>query len=453
MSQTFCPLPWMFQAVRNNGDFRICCQANVSPTRGLLRHADGRVANAATDDPEEVRNLALMKEARVLMLKGEWPASCVRCAREEGAGLRSRRIYENQLWGETVNADSARAWTAVDGTLDPEGSPLLSVDLRFGNKCNLKCRMCSPKDSDFWYDDHVALQGPRFHDTHGTVRLEPDEKGRWRATENGYDWYESGEKFWGKLREVLPGLRHLHIVGGEPLLLEKHYELIERIVRDDQAGHITLEYNTNLTLLPQKILELWSRFQKVRVGVSLDAEGALGEYIRSPSKWSVLERNLERLDVAPGPIDAWISTTVQIYNVFYLPELIDWRLRAGFRRINSGSRAPLITSHPLHNAAYLNLRALPAAAKDLVEHKFAAYHEAFVARAASGEFAGHPHAGVLEARLKELLQGYVQFMRAEDLSGLFGEFVKYTNALDKIRGQRFAQVAPEWAAALDASFL
>ena len=137
MSNTFCPLPWNFQAVRNNGDYRICCQANVSSDRGILRHDDGRVANAATDDPIEVRNLPLMRDARVKMLAGEWPASCTRCEKEEASGLRSRRIYENQMWSGLVNPLSVAAVTAADGRIDARDVHVRSLDIRFGNKCNL----------------------------------------------------------------------------------------------------------------------------------------------------------------------------------------------------------------------------------------------------------------------------------------------------------------------------
>ena len=46
MPKTFCPIPWIFQAVRNNGDIRVCCQANISKNRGLVRDEDGKVYNA-----------------------------------------------------------------------------------------------------------------------------------------------------------------------------------------------------------------------------------------------------------------------------------------------------------------------------------------------------------------------------------------------------------------------
>ena len=41
MSNTFCPIPWNFQAIRANGDMRVCCQANVTKNQGVIRKQDG----------------------------------------------------------------------------------------------------------------------------------------------------------------------------------------------------------------------------------------------------------------------------------------------------------------------------------------------------------------------------------------------------------------------------
>ena len=57
LSKTFCPIPWIFQAVRNNGDIRVCCQANVTKNQGVVRNADGRSYNAGRDSMEEARNV------------------------------------------------------------------------------------------------------------------------------------------------------------------------------------------------------------------------------------------------------------------------------------------------------------------------------------------------------------------------------------------------------------
>ena len=50
MSNTFCPIPWNFQAVQNNGTVRVCCQMNMTTGRGTLFKDDGTPYNAGKDD-------------------------------------------------------------------------------------------------------------------------------------------------------------------------------------------------------------------------------------------------------------------------------------------------------------------------------------------------------------------------------------------------------------------
>ena len=73
----YCPIPWMFQAVRNNGDVRICCQANVTKNQGVVRKEDGSSYNAGKDDMNEARNAKLMKVVRKNMLEGKWSTDCL----------------------------------------------------------------------------------------------------------------------------------------------------------------------------------------------------------------------------------------------------------------------------------------------------------------------------------------------------------------------------------------
>ena len=145
MSKTFCPIPWNFQAVRNNGDIRVCCQANVTENQGVVRHKDGTPYNAGKHSMAQARNAPLMKIMRKNMLNGVWSDECTRCRQEEEVGLNSRRQYENQQWKYDIK--DAQRVTKEDGSIDTEEAPAVYYDLRFGNLCNLQCRMCGPTDS------------------------------------------------------------------------------------------------------------------------------------------------------------------------------------------------------------------------------------------------------------------------------------------------------------------
>ena len=92
--KTFCPIPWIFQAARSNGDIRVCCQANVTKNKGVVRKETGAAYNTGTDDLSEARNGRLMKDIRKNMLSSKWNKECGRCRQEEENGLTSSRQYE-----------------------------------------------------------------------------------------------------------------------------------------------------------------------------------------------------------------------------------------------------------------------------------------------------------------------------------------------------------------------
>jgi len=118
MSNTFCPIPWNFQAIRANGDMRVCCQANVTKNQGVIRKDDGTAFNAGKDNLDLARNNSMMKTIRLNMLNGVWNEECGRCKNEETSGLVSRRTYENEQWKLTI--DEARSKTAEDGSISTE---------------------------------------------------------------------------------------------------------------------------------------------------------------------------------------------------------------------------------------------------------------------------------------------------------------------------------------------
>ncbi|HRO67542.1 MAG TPA: twitch domain-containing radical SAM protein, partial [Pseudobdellovibrionaceae bacterium] len=217
----FCQLPWVSLAIRNNGDYRVCCHANTSPGRGLLQGSGHERLNAATTGLDEARNSETLKKIRRNMLEGRWPESCVRCQREEASGMRSKRIYSRDMLPSQFDETWARALTESDGSLPLDRAPLVDMDVRFGNKCNLACRMCGPSDSSSWIDDHEKL-GRRFEAT-------------------GFDWHEK-PAFWESLESRARDLRHIYIVGGEPLLIDRHYRFLRHLIDIGQAPQVTLEY-------------------------------------------------------------------------------------------------------------------------------------------------------------------------------------------------------------------
>ena len=443
MSKTWCPLPWIFQAIRNNGDIRVCCYANVSTSQGLLKKENGETYNAHSDDLKEARNSPTLKKIRLDMLKGKDPETCIRCQTEEENGIQSSRVFETRNWKKVFDFKKALSQTKKDGSVDPLKTPLIYYDLRFGNRCNLKCRMCGSTDSDSWYSDHVKVWGvDSFQDSHGKVKLVKKNNGVYETENRDYDWVFS-PKFWKQIKENAPAVRHLFIIGGEPLLIERHYELLETIIKYGSPSEVTVEYNSNITWIPKKALKLWKHFKLVNIGASIDAYGALNDYIRYPSCFQKIEKNLEKLDKLSGNINLCVATTVQAYNIFHLTDLIQWKLKKRFLRVNrEGHTNPLITAHLLHKPNYLNVKMLPKSYKIQVEEKFDHFLDSFPDWLKEQRFS-NKQILKFHSVAKKMLNGYVNYMNSEDWSYLIPKFWKYTQSLDSIRKQSLKAVMPE----------
>ena len=441
MSKTFCPIPWNFQAVRNNGDIRICCQANVTENQGVVRHKDGTPYNAGRDDMESARNAELMREVRKNMLSGDWSQECGRCQQEEAAGLNSRRQYELDNWKE-FTIDKAIKVTQADGTVN--GSKLEYYDLRFGNLCNLACRMCGPTDSHTWYEQWTDYHGStEYSDTHGMVKLIRNEKGR--LTTSDYDWHDS-ETFWQQLEENIPNIKHVYMAGGEPMMIERHYEFLQRCIDMGQAGKMILEYNTNMSNLPNRVLDMWTEFKQVRVGASIDGIEETLEYQRWPLKWTQAYKNLKKLDeyaqVHPN-IFAWLACTVTAYNIWHIPKFMKWKLQdSGFKKINNSKKRPIITHHVAHGPKRVNVRILP----NHIKQKIVDYYSTCI-----NEFNLEFPEDIAKSA-ENILNSIAKYMNDADYSDKLAEFVRFTKYLDSARDQNIVEVVPEYRELIDENF-
>ena len=427
MSKTFCPIPWNFQAIQNNGTIRVCCQMNSTPGRGTLKKKDGTPYNAGVDNISEARNADLINEIRTTMLDDKWHPDCARCQQEEESGLRSRRVYENEIWNTDI--DQAKSVTNSDGSIDLTAAPAVYYDLRFGNLCNLACRMCGPEDSHTWYKDWVKMYGNEWNDTHGKVVLEKNDKDRWVT--DAYDWHYS-TTFWDQIESNITNIQHVYMAGGEPLMIERHYEFLQKCIDQDVAKNIVIEYNTNLTNIPPKVLPMWEKFKRVKIGASVDGMGSVLEYQRYPAKWSAIEKNLKLIDSMKN-VDAWIACTVTNINIYHIPEFIKWIVAQDFKRIGAGKNIKIMSHHMCHKPWYSSVRVLPANIKqDIIEH----YNKSKLDFA---QFDPTTH-----TRACKILDGISKYMLAKDESDKLSNFIDYTIKLDRIREQNILDIVPEY---------
>ena len=442
-NEAWCPLPWLSVNVRNNGDLRVCCNANVGLDQGLVKKDDGTIYNLGTDGINDFRNGKIMKEIRTSMLKGEFHPSCIRCKREHEAGMDSRASWERSIWKKHLTEDSSRDITQEDGTIDTANVPIRYTDLRFGNLCNLKCRMCGPTDSNQWYDDQAKVWNvTSYKDAEKVIPLVKNAKGKFTADTNIYDWYNN-PRFWKDLEDAIPTLERLYIVGGEPLMIDQHYEFLRKCIDADRAKNIVVEYNSNITNIPQRAWDIWKHFYRIQVGMSVDAVGPINDYIRHPSKWWKISENMHKLDKAEGDYKIWWAATIQAYNMYNLPTMMRWKIAQNFNRVNEKvDWKPVISPHPLHNPDFLNVKIFPADSKKWIanyfeEQKVEAKEEIF-----AYDFLNEEEKKTNYKYFCKILDQYVKYMNADDYSHRLEKFWHYTNSLDKLRKESLKDVCP-----------
>jgi hypothetical protein len=441
-SQTFCVLPWIHFATRPNGDMRLCCNSNSSGAGfdheiGLVKNETGRPANFGTETPMSAWNNEYMRSVRTTMMDGNIPSSCNKCFDEEHKGVVSKRMWETGTWVEEgIDIPELIVQTQEDGTV-PEN--LVYLDLRLGHTCNLKCIMCSPHDSSQWVSDHKKVF-PLFQHSELKTQMSWDKK-----SFNNF-WHENPD-FWKEMYAQIPNLKQVYFAGGEPLMIREHKWFLEEIIRQGYADKILIRYNTNGLLVDEEIINLWSKFKKVKVGFSIDAVGDRNWYIRYPSEWAIIEKNLHRLDNTPDNIHVSIATAIQILNIKHLADFARWKVEQNFKKINFGNvtggiqaGGGIFNMHLLYIPTFLSIRCLPESDKEEVRRSFAELanwlHENY---RQDEDFWKHNPYGW------KRWQAVLDFMDAEDHTDLLPAFKEYINVMDSQRKLNFKETFPELA--------
>jgi hypothetical protein len=273
-----------------------------------------------------------------------------------------------------------------------------------------------------------------------------------KGQENGasYNWHKNNPEFWTQLWEQIPNMRQLYFAGGEPLIIEEHYMILEECIKRGYAKDMEIRYNSNGVEWREDLFELWSHFKLVRFHYSVDAIEERNDYIRYPSKW---ERNLEafrQLDTETGAnTEVTIACAVQALNIYYIPEFLKWKLQHGFKKINMWPfGAGGVNYHFVYHPPHLNVKILPAWFKDEIEAKYEEFIPWWKANWQLGIPEWHKGKVTEEQWLNadygiSRLRGMVRFAKSEDWSRRLPETKEYLELLDKQRGTDFYTTFPE----------
>ena len=388
----FCVLPWISLEASPIGTVRPCCLADDE-----LVDDTGEKFLLLTADFESIQNSQAMTQLREEFLAGKQPKTCRKCWMEERSGRTSKRMHTlDRMKHMGISAE----WTTA-------AKPLMFLDLKLGNICNLKCRICGS-----WSSSQFATEELNDMPPENRKKSFPYQMLRAGA------WPRENEQFWTEIDACLNDIRYIEFTGGEPFMIDQHFDMLQGIVDRGIAHQVEIHYNTNGTQWPERGPDIWRHFKTVEVAFSIDDVGKRFEYQRTNADWAVVEDTITSFqylkDSLPN-LRLQCCSTVNVFNVRYINELAHWIALQRF---------DFVYWNIMHDAWYFSIASLPYEAKtQIAEH----LRSADVLPQYRGEF-----------------DRIIDFMnRGASTDGK--EICRQIDMLDRRRSQSITTVAPELA--------
>ena len=408
-SKTFCIMPFIHQNIKQEGKVSAC-----------WRYPD-RIGDYRTDTLQEIWNSKETRELRRALTNNEKPNGCRSCWDFESSGVSSTRMRCNEVYAKTYGLDYSEILANVRDDYSALYAPR-SIEIRFDNTCNLRCRHCSPAYSSQW--ENLAFHEPEikeFFQKQGMGRLEKKH-------------ISLPEERFQDFLDAIPHLCEVLIAGGEPLQQKRHYVMLEKMM--PYASGIRLSYNSNLTKLTLKnwnVLDYWPAFKEIELRASIDGYPAIYEYFRTGGDYKIIEDNIRKLQQANINLDLNTTITVCIYNITRLVEIVKYitSLHTWFH-----------TSMVQYPAA-INPKILPRKLKDTTTLKW----HAFLSQIESEpmwEGWGDRKKKLQIDKIKQHGNTAIDYMNSEDTSANIQDMWDYINLLDKHNNTNFLDVYPEF---------
>ena len=389
----FCVLPWVSLEASPIGTVRPCCLADDE-----LVDDTGDKFNLATADFDAIQNSTSMRQLRQEFVDGKQPDTCRKCWKEERAGRTSKRMHTlDRLKHMLPDQD----WTA-------DAKPLMFLDLKLGNICNLKCRICGSWSSSTFAAEELQhlMRNEDRKDNHHYHMLRQGA------------WPRENQQFWNEIAGISDQIQYIEFTGGEPFMIQEHFDLLQGLVDRGLAGNIEIHYNTNGTQWPETAEEIWRHFKIVEIAFSIDDVGERFEYQRSNAVWTEVVNNIARfreLRSRHTNIRLQICCTINVFNVYYLETVAAWILE---------QRMDFIYWNMMHDAYFFSISSMPERAKQVITDRLLT---ANVPGPVREEF----------ARVADFMN------RGVSLDG--EQLRREVGNLDRRRGQNLVVVEPEFA--------
>ena len=282
---TLCMAPWTHTYLSPQTERRLCC-ASREPAQNFEQYIDtgagsGKYIPVTLD---QHWNSEHMKSVRRRMMAGETLSECDVC----NSKLLNTDVYRSYFW-----AMFKHKYNSIWETTDADGSTSMlpvSWDYRFSNLCNFKCRTCGDMLSSSWESEQRQ---------HNMINW-TNPKNNWMQPEIRKDIAAfQDQQVEAEFSQAVEEHRieEVYWVGGEPLMYEQHWRYMNRIVELGDGPRVYARYNTNLSRIRYRGIDLFDRIipslRDWQICASLDGTGPIGEYIRTGLNFNEWRKNYD----------------------------------------------------------------------------------------------------------------------------------------------------------------
>ncbi|MCY4513111.1 MAG: hypothetical protein OXB86_05430 [Bdellovibrionales bacterium] len=207
-------------------------------------------------------------------------------------------------------------------------------------------------------------------------------------------------------------------------------EFLTEVSLHSQARNMYFDLSTNGTILTKSIIASLNRFKSGKIRFSIDGYGEENEYMRYPTKWSVVVNNLTKSKALKKSLIKLIQITMNVFQVYTVHKLlwyIDTLVKEQQDNFFFSFSLVRTTPHLVHELVPLRLREESA---DKVKH--------FLDKSYMCNF--HEKKEINRRIIKGLVEAILSDTKPNDKAKeLFFDTVP---PLDKIRGQNYLEVFP-----------
>mgnify|MGYP001422646448 CR=1 FL=1 len=377
----FCVLPFTHMAIEANGDILPCCMGEPFDL-----NIKGKTIQEVYNDPIRAEFVdSFRRNEQHPLCKACWKDPYIRTSFSTNG--RMNHIVEQ----------------AMDGNI-PEHK-LRWLEIKPGNRCNLKCRICGIHNSSTWAKDTAAMEEPE-------VKFKNSKAFKYTQS---CDWIED-DNFWNEI-DGLESIEYIHFMGGEPYMVPEHFQLLERLVEHPtiDTSKINIQYNTNGTYFPTKEnQELYKNFGRILIAISIDDINDRFEYQRSLAKWEEIKSNLIKFKkLNKNDYYTHLDPTISLFNIFYLEEIFNEFAKIGFTSFKD-------QEHYVFDG-YNAIHILPQPVKDIIIEKYKNTNNLWILNAIK----------------------YMNSQRSD--KKLWKDFINSITHLDILRKENFKNIFPAWS--------